>query len=282
MPELRAPDGASLVYDVYDPPTGHRPLAAVLWICGWSDHRTRWRAPAERLRDAGYAVYVLDQRGQGDSGGVRGHLSRFSQLLGDLQAFRRMVRQRPGGDLPHVLLGHSFGGLVVLRYLETQPSDPVAGAVLSAPWLATALPVALWKHVVAKLLADLWPTARFKTGLDSAALARDPAVALEYDTDAGVHRIMTPGAWREIQWAQRVVPVDAHRIECPLLFLLGGADRIVNVGTTRRLADGLRNGEASGNPIDVRVYAESYHELLHDLEAEAALGDVVAFLGKLG
>ncbi|HMA42370.1 MAG TPA: alpha/beta fold hydrolase [Gemmatimonadales bacterium] len=281
MPELRAPDGASLVYDVYEPPTGHRSLAAVLWICGWSDHRTRWRAPAERLRDAGYAVYVLDQRGQGDSGGMRGHLSRFSQLLGDLQAFRRMVRQRPGGDLPHVLLGHSFGGLVVLRYLETQPSDPVAGAVLSAPWLATALPVALWKHVVAKLLADLWPTARFKTGLDSAALARDPAVALEYDTDAAVHRIMTPGAWREIQWAQRVVPVDAHRIECPLLFLLGGADRIVNVGTTRRLADGLRNGEESGNRIDVRVYAESYHELLHDREADTVTNDVLAFLGRL-
>ena len=188
-----------------------------------------------------------------------------------------MVRQR--GALPHVLLGHSFGGLVVMRYLETQPSDPVAGAVLSAPWLATALPVALWKHLAAKVLADLWPTARFQTGLDSAALARDPAVALEYDADARVHRIMTPGAWREIQWAQRVVPVDAHRIECPLLFLLGGADRIVNVDTTRVLADRLRNGSEA--KVDVRWYPESYHELLHDREAEAALGDVVAFLGKV-
>lgn len=279
MPELRAPDGRSLAYDVYEPSGGAAPppRAAILWVCGWSDHRTRWRAPAERLRDAGYAVYVLDQRGQGDSGGVRGHLSRFSQLLGDLQAFRRMVRQR--GALPHVLLGHSFGGLVVMRYLETQPSDPVAGAVLSAPWLATALPVALWKHLAAKVLADLWPTARFQTGLDSAALARDPAVALEYDADARVHRIMTPGAWREIQWAQRVVPVDAHRIECPLLFLLGGADRIVNVDTTRVLADRLRNGSEA--KVDVRWYPESYHELLHDREAEAALGDVVAFLGKV-
>jgi lysophospholipase len=278
MPELRAPDGRSLAYDVYEPSGGAAPRAAILWVCGWSDHRTRWRAPAVRLRDAGYAVYVLDQRGQGNSAGVRGHLSRFSQLLGDLQAFRRMVRQR--GALPHVLLGHSFGGLVVMRYLETQPSDPVAGAVLSAPWLATALPVALWKHLAAKVLADLWPTARFRTGLDSAALARDPAVALEYDADESVHRIMTPGAWREIQWAQRVVPVDAHRIECPLLFLLGGADRIVDVGTTRVLADRLRNGSEA--KVDVRWYPESYHELLHDRDADAVIGDVLAFLGKMG
>lgn len=277
MPELRAPDGRSLAYDVYEPSGGAAARAAILWVCGWSDHRTRWRAPAERLRDAGYAVYVLDQRGQGDSGGVRGHLSRFSQLLGDLQAFRRMVRQQ--GNLPHVLLGHSFGGLVVLRYLETQPSDPVAGAVLSAPWLATALPVALWKHLAAKVLADLWPMARFKTGLDSAALARDASIAAEYDADEGVHRIMTPGAWREIQWAQRVVPVDAHRIECPLLFLLGGADRIVDVGATRTLADGLRDGTEA--KVDVRWYPESYHELLHDRDAAAVTGDVLEFLGKL-
>ena len=189
---------------------------------------------------------------------------------------------RARGSTCDVLLGHSFGGLVVLRYLETQPSDPVAGAVLSAPWLATALPVALWKHLAAKLLADLWPTARFQTGLDSAALARDASVAAEYDADPAVHRIMTPGAWREIQWAQRVVPVDAPRIECPLLFLLGGADRIVDVETTRALADGLRNGKARGNRIDVRVYAESYHELLHDTDAGAVTGDVLAFLEKLG
>ena len=117
---------------------------------------------------------------------------------------------------------------------------------------------------------------------DSAALARDASVAAEYDADPAVHRIMTPGAWREIQWAQRVVPVDAHRIECPLLFLLGGADRIVDVETTRALADGLRNGKARGNRIDVRVYAESYHELLHDREADTVTNDVLAFLGRLG
>ncbi|HEY6060572.1 MAG TPA: lysophospholipase [Gemmatimonadales bacterium] len=274
MPELRAPDGRSLAYDVYEPSGGAAPRAAILWVGGWSDHRTRWRAPAERLRDAGYAVYVLDQRGQGDSGGVRGHLSRFSQLLGDLQAFRRMVRQR--GDLPHVLLGHSFGGLVVLRYLETQPSDAVAGAVLSAPWLATALPVALWKHVAAKVLADLWPTARFKTGLDSAALARDPAVALEYDADVAVHRIMTPGAWREIQWAQRVVVADAARIEAPLLFLLGGEDRIVNAPVTRALAERMRGRQA----VEVCWYPERYHELLHDLDPGVVTGDVLAWLAK--
>jgi acylglycerol lipase len=111
---FNAPDGTPLVFDAYEPPPPG-PRAAVLFLHGWSDHAGRWIPTAQRLRDARFATYLLDQRGHGRSGGRRGHLSRFSQLLGDLQAFRRAVRART--TAPQVLLGHSFGALVVLRYL---------------------------------------------------------------------------------------------------------------------------------------------------------------------
>jgi lysophospholipase len=273
MAHLIAPDGASLAYDAYEPPR-LPPQAALLWVCGWSDHRTRWQRVAEQWSRAGYAVYLLDQRGQGDSGGRRGHLTRFSQLLGDLQAFRRLARLRH--DVPQVLLGHSFGGLVVLRYLETQPSDPVRAAVLSSPWLRTAQRVPRAKRLAAKLLADLWPTLRIATGTPAADLCRDPAVAAAYDADPAVHQVMTPGAWREIQWAQRAVVADASRIEAPLLFLLGGADRVADAPAARTLAEGL------GGSVEVRWYPEHYHELLHDLDAAAVIDDVRAFLAQLG
>jgi len=271
MAHLLAPDGASLAYDAYEPQR-LPPKAVLLWVCGWSDHRTRWSLAAERLSRAGYAVYLLDQRGQGDSAGVRGHLTRFSQLLGDLQAFRRLARLRH--DAPQVLVGHSFGALVVLRYLETQPSDAVPAAVLSSPWLKTAQPVPLPKRVLAKALADLWPTMRIGTGTRAADLCRDAAVATAYDADPAVHQVMTPGAWREIQWAQRVVPYDAHRIESPLLFLLGGNDRVTDPNAARSFADAQRT------PVEVRWYPEMYHELLNDPEAERVTGDVTEFLAR--
>src|SRR5205823_8471910 len=110
----------------------------------------------ERLRDGGVAAYLLEQRGHGRSGGRRGYLSRFSQLLGDLQAFRRAVRHRT--DRPQVLLGISFGGLVALRYVETQPSDPIAAAVLACPWLGLAFRPPAWKRLAGRVLQDLWPT----------------------------------------------------------------------------------------------------------------------------
>src|SRR6185436_11887502 len=126
MPTLTAPDGTLLVYDMYE---ATAPRAAVLGLHGWADHAGRWRDVGERFCAAGYSTYLLDLRGHGRSGGRRGHLSRFSQLLGDLQAFRRAVRRRHT-ETPQVLLAHSFGGFVALRYLDTQPGDTIAAAVV--------------------------------------------------------------------------------------------------------------------------------------------------------
>src|SRR6266480_3576625 len=128
MPTLTAPDGTLLAYDMYE---AAAPRAAVLALHGWADHAGRWRDVGERLCAAGYSSYLLDLRGHGRSGGRRGHLSRFSQLLGDLQAFRRVVRLRT--DRPQLLLGTSFGGLVALRRLETLRRPRVCRSVAHAP-----------------------------------------------------------------------------------------------------------------------------------------------------
>src|SRR2546422_3586524 len=87
---------------------------------------------------------------------------------------------------------------------------------------------------------------------------------------------MTPGAWREIQWAQRAVPADGYRIESPVLFLLAGEDRVVDAHLARAFADSLKG------PVLVRWYPEMYHEVLHDPQRDTAFGDVVAFVAERG
>jgi len=267
MPTFSAPDGLQLVFDAVEAP---HPKAAVLVIHGWSDHAGRWTETAKALHDAGYSAYLLDLRGHGRSSGRRGHLSRFSQLLGDLHAFRRVVRVRTGA--PQVLLGHSFGGLVALRYLETQPLEPLAATVVASPFLGLGFRVNPLKLLAGRLLADLAPAVSLPTGIDAESLCRDPAVCGAYRTDPLVHQRMTAGAWKEIQWAQRAVAADAHRIEGPIQFLLSGEDRIVDAEMARAFADGLH-----GN-VQVRWYPEMYHEALHDPQRERVLADVLNFL----
>lgn len=247
MNRINAPDGTPLVYDAYEPA---RPSVAVLFLHDWHPEppdaglADRFAETGAQLRDAGFAAYFLDQRGHGRSGGPRGHLSRFSQLLGDLQALRRAVRRRH--DVPQVLVGHGFGGLVVLRYLETQPGEPPAAAVVASPWLASRVRPAAWKRLAARL-ADLWPT-------------------LPTGRGAG---FMTAGARAELQWAQRAVLTDYQRIERPLLFVLGGADHVVDIDAVRRFADGL------APHATIRWYPELAHDLL---TAAAVRADLTRFI----
>jgi len=250
MNRVNAPDGTPLVYDAYVPSPrvpsrgGGEPRAAVLFLHDWAEQAERWAGTGARLRDGGFTAYLLDQRGHGRSGGRRAHLSRFSQLLGDLQAFRRAVRRQD--DAPQVLLGHGFGALVILRYLETQPGEPPAAAIVSSPWLASRRRPAAWKRLAAKF-ADLWPT--LPTGRRN--------------------DFMTAGARAEIQWAQRAVVADHQRVECPLLFLLGGEDETVDAPLARQFAEGL------SAPTRVRWYPEHRHDLLN---AAPVMQDVVEYL----
>lgn len=209
MNKIHAPDGTPLVYDAYEPESA--PQAAVLLFHGWADHAGRWTETGERLRAAGLAAYALDQRGHGRSGGTPAHLTRFSQLLGDLQAFRRVVRRRR--DVAQLLVGDRFGGLVILRYLETQPGEPPSGAVVANPWLASARTPSVFSRLGARF-ADLWPTLRTGDGADR----------------------MTAGARAEIAWAQRAVTADAARIESPVLFLIDPDDPVVDVAAALRFA----------------------------------------------
>ena len=271
MPGLTAPDGTALVYDAYEPAaTAPAARVAILILPGWADHAGRHDWLGRRLRDAGFAAFVLDQRGHGRSGGRRAHLSRFSQLLGDLQAFRREIRRRYA--IPQVLLGHGFGGLVILRYLETQPTDPPAAAIVSAPFLAMAHAVPVWKQLVGRVLADLWPGGQFRFEVDAEHLSRDAASNAAFLADPAVTRVSTPGAWREIRWAQRAVVADASRIDCPAQFLLGGEDRIADTHLARAFTGSLR-GET-----DVRWYPEMFHEVLRDPQRDVVVRDLLAFI----
>ena len=266
MPTFPAPDGTELFYDAYEPAA---PRAQLLLLHGWSDHAGRYRWLAEQLRAAGLAAYTPDLRGHGRSGGRRAHLARFSQLLGDVHAFRRVAQRK--AELPQVLVGHGFGALVALRYLETQPILPPIAAVLSAPLLGAAR-TAWWHNLATRVLGDLWPSFSLSTATDPSQLSRDPEAVATYAADQGVAARITVGARREIEWAQRAVVADGRRIEAPLLFLLGGEDRVTDPHLARAFADGLACRAA------VRWYPEMYHDVFSDPQKATVVADVVAFV----
>ena len=94
----------------------------------------------EDLCQRGFAVAILDWRGQGGSGRrfknpFRGHVTRFRRYDEDLIAFMTGA-VLPDCPPPYFALGHSTGGLVLLRALTTR--NWFQRVVLSAPLIDVA------------------------------------------------------------------------------------------------------------------------------------------------
>ena len=264
-----APDGARLALRRAEPPG--TPRALLLLLHGFGDHSGRYAHVAEWAVSAGHAVWALDQRGHGRSPGPRGHFSRFAQFLADVAA----LRKRAAAELPapQVLLGHSFGGLVALRYLETGPQG-LAATVVTSPWIGLAMQAPAWKLAVARVLADLAPSLGMSTGLDTALLSTDASVGRAASADPLYHGRMTPAAWREVQAAQAAVVAERDRIQTPLLVLLAGDDRIVSRVASEALIRGLPRS------ADLVVYDGMFHELFNEPERVRVLADLGAWLDR--
>lgn len=249
-----------------------RPRGALILLHGFGDHSGRFGEAAAWFAARGVSVYALDQRGHGRSPGKRGHVSRFAQFISDVAALRKLV----GGEeaAPQLLLGHSFGGTVALRYLETAP-EQLAGAIVSSPFLAVAMAVPGWKRLMARLLLDVLPSLPVKTGLDLAHLSTDPKVGQAAKSDPLYHRVMSPRAYREILQAQRAVVAEGDRIAVPLLFLLAGDDRIVSRAASEAFARSL------AGDVTVRVYDGFFHEILNEPQRARAYRDVEQWLDRV-
>jgi lysophospholipase len=270
LDELTAPDGTRLV--LRRETTAAGPRAALILVHGWGEHAGRYAHVAAWLAARGIAVYALDQRGAGRSRGPKGHVARFAQYLADIVALRRLVAAEAPGPL--LLLGHSNGGLITLRYLETAP-EGVTGAVITSPFLALAFAPPRWKNVLATLLADLTPGLRVPTGVDLNTLATDPAVVTAARSDPWCAQVISPRAWREIRDAQAQVVAEGHRIGVPLFIGLAGDDRIASTSAARAFAAALRGD------VTVREYPAMYHEILNDRDRERVLADIGAWLDRV-
>lgn len=242
------------------------PSGVLLLSHGIGEHSGRYGSVVDTLVPDGWAVYGLDHRGHGRSGGPRTHVRRYGDLLEDFEAFRRHVAARHPG-LPPFLLGHSLGGQIALAY-ALRHQDRLAGLVLSAPALASDTVPAPLVPVLA-LVAKVLPTLR-PVGIDDSAISSDPAVVADYRADPLVHHGKPTLALGAAIYAQMdTLPPRAAELRLPLLVQHGTDDRLTDPAGTRRL------DEASGSPdTTVRWYEGLWHEIYHEPGRDAPLADL--------
>ena len=242
------------------------PRGVVLLCHGLGEHSGRYGNVVDALVPEGWAVYGVDHRGHGRSGGRRAHLRRYADWLADYDAFRRAVAARHLG-LPVFLLGHSMGGQIALAYALDHQAD-LAGLVLSAPALANStVPKAAVRAL--RMIGKVAPTLR-PAGIDASKISKDPAVYADYEADPLVHHgHPTLGLSSALVGQFELLPERARDLRLPVLMQHGELDAIVDPTGFRRLE------AACGSPdLTVHWYEGLWHEIYNEPERAAPLGDL--------
>jgi len=236
------------------------------------------------LLDRDLSVFAMDWRGQGLSDRPlpdrqKGHIDRFETYIGDLQLFLEQVVV-PTAPRPVIVLCHSMGAHIVMRYLAEQGSGPFAAGVLTAPM--TGLRRERMLRSVLMLMPEVPAVEErylFGTG---------PFVGLEREFNSNFvthdeRRYRFTEQWFDadprlslggptLGWARQAVrsmtaavaPGYLERIDLPLVLISAGQDRLVDTRTHAPVAARLRHGEHF-------TIADAKHEVMMETDGLRAL-----------
>lgn len=264
----RTLDGLQLHVRCYQPRVVPVTPRSMLVIHGGCEHGGRYAHVMERLVAAGWTVTLPDLRGHGMSEGERTDVADASQYLADLTAIERDYCPNGQAD---VILAHSFGGLLALRYAQTVRSP--RAMVLSSPLLGLSLPVPWWKDLLGRLLVGISPTTRFRTGINPRNMTRDPDFLARRLADPLLIRSVTARWFFAMRRVLREVHRDVSAVRCPLLILQGLADQTVDPRFVRPFLE--RTSSPSRKLIEL---PDHVHETLNEGDWEATLTQILAWL----
>lgn len=255
------------------------PKAALYIVHGLGEHCGRYQFVAEWFNARGIAVYSGDYPGFGRTTGKRGHVDSFEQLLDAIeQGWSNMVAEHP--NVPHFILGHSLGGLLVTEFLLSRSRDKdIDGAVITSPGYRAAFEVPAWKNKLAKILTPLFPSSALPSGLPVDAISRDTEVVQAYIADPLVHDKVSLRFYEQMN--QRMASIFARTSQFPLhipvYWMQAGADRLVDPSAAREFFHLLP--EASHRKF--KEWEGLYHEILNEPEKEQVLQEIDAFFAPL-
>jgi lysophospholipase len=271
---LKTPDGVQLRFARFAPPAGRRGTVCIL--PGRTEWIEKYFETVRDLRNRGFAVAVIDWRGQGLSDRAlsdrhKGYVRSFSDFDVDLETFMREV-VLPDCPPPIFALAHSMGATILLRAVARGQRwfDRV---VLSAPMLGIAfvqsvgIAGGLLRVVRLAGFGGIYVPGRYPGVLDlrpfagnpltsdpvrfarnAAILEAEPALALGGPTVA-----WADAAFRAMRAMRE--PSFAARIRQPILIIAAGRDTIASNVVIEDFAMSLRAGTHL-------VVVGSQHELL--------------------
>lgn len=242
------------------------PQRSLLWIHGLSEHGGRYDHVLEQWTRRGWQIVLPDHRGHGLSGGPRSDVASFDDYLRDLQI---IWRENELPDQQAAIFGHSMGGLLAIRAVQTGLLRP-ATVALSSPLLGVRIPVPRWKTLLGAILVRCAPRTRFKTHISPQNMTRDAEFLQRRLSDPLIQRTVTARWFFAMQETLAAAHRDAAKFDRPVLALQGGQDQTVDP-----TAVGPWLAKTSSTDREFAISPLNVHELLNDA-GWSAIADRIA------
>ncbi len=267
---LTLADGATLFYRSWQGPTAQAPTLVLMH--GLGAHSGWFIDMGNELNQRGLAVYAVDHRGFGRSGGPRGHVRQGSVYIADLKAFLGEVkRARP--DAPLVILGHSMGGIFALHLAADDArsgANTLAGMILMNPWIADSSKVSPLTTIGLIFDGMRGSQRRFRTGDDTTVMTLNPEATALLNADTYWVREETVTFLYQITRMRLAAVGQARQVRVPALVIQAEQDRSVIPAASKRAFDALGSKDKTW---------KTYPGYAHDSEFEpdrVALDDDIA------
>lgn len=296
---LTASDGAKIAVHHWLPEA--EPAVVILVCHGMAEYGMRYDRFAEAAAARGYAVYVPDLRGHGETAGSLsklGYLSDgdgFSRVMEDIHELALEIKTRfPGKHI--VLMGHSFGSFIAQLFMETH-GNLVSGCVLAGTRgpdrlaltygsLAANLAVFFYgRKKASPFLRQLFIGSNNRRIKDPESpnswLTRDIEELDSYDASPWAGFTCTGGFYQDLAHGLLVI----HRKEkisliphnLPVFLVCGSEDPTGKYGkTVRKLADIYTCTGLSD--VALKIYKGARHELLHETNRDEVTADILDWI----
>jgi alpha-beta hydrolase superfamily lysophospholipase/SAM-dependent methyltransferase len=264
-------DGSELFYRAWRP-EGWTTKQALLLFHRGHEHSGRWQDTVDSLGLEEVAIFAWDARGHGRSPGERGAARELGDVIKDVDAFVRHIKEKYDVPLENmILLAHSLAAVTVGAWVHDY-GPPIRALILATAAFEVKLYVPLAVPAL-RLQRKFLGAGKVKSYVRASMLTHDRVEAGRYDADPLIFRQIAINVLLDLhETAQRLL-ADAGAIQVPTLILAAGRDWIVSLAAQRKFFNGL-----SSPWKRMHVFPSMYHAIFHEQERSQVIERVREFV----